>query len=297
MKKFFLGIDGGGTKTALCLIDENMNIISQAVSGPSSYDTVTLDIIKKHICEALSELKYEGEIVSVFAGLGGVASESDSQIIKEMLSQINEFKDSMIEVENDVANAYYACLGEEDGIVCIMGTGAVAYGVKNGISHRCSGYGYQEGDPGSSYDLGRHALKYYAKVVDKRLPKTSFSDAIGKAINAYTFGDLAHYFVKATRTEIASLAKIVTANSDEANAKKIIDNSVDSMIEIINTVYNVLEFDEAKISIVGSLGNAKTYYRDSLFEKLNPNIKYVEPMYEAYLGSSIKALINYNRSV
>ena len=72
-----------------------------------------------------------------------------------------------------LANAYYACLGEEDGIVCIMGTGAVAYGVKNGISHRCSGYGYQEGDPGSSYDLGRHALKYYAKVVDKRLPKTS----------------------------------------------------------------------------------------------------------------------------
>ena len=49
MRKLFLGIDGGGTKTAVCLIDDKMNIIDQAVSGPSSYDTVSVEVIKNNM--------------------------------------------------------------------------------------------------------------------------------------------------------------------------------------------------------------------------------------------------------
>ena len=48
MKELYLGIDGGGTKTAVCLIDEKLNIISQSQSGPSSYDTVTQEVQSLH---------------------------------------------------------------------------------------------------------------------------------------------------------------------------------------------------------------------------------------------------------
>ena len=298
MEKYFLGIDGGGTKTALCLIDENLNMITTSISGPTSYDTVDLDTIKNNIIVGISQLSYAGEIVSVFAGLGGVAKSEDKEIIKNLLLTIPSLSDSKIEVDNDVVNAYYSAFGDENGIVAIIGTGSVAYGINNGKTHRCGGYCYQEGDAGSSYDLGRKALQYYAKVIDKRMPETDFSKAIGQAINTYCFADLAHYFIKATRTEIASIARIVTQYQNNEIAAKIINDSVDSMLEIIFTVYRELKFEKVNFSIIGSLGNADTLYKELLFKKINEsnyNIQYIKPKYEAYLGSSVKAIINYNR--
>lgn len=297
MKKYFLGIDGGGTKTAICLIDENMNIISSSVSGPSSYDTVTLETMKNNILNGINNLLYDGEIASVFAGIGGIAKKEDSEIVKKMLSTIPCLNKAIIEVDNDIVNAYYSALGNEDGIVVIIGTGSVAYGVHNNKSHRCGGYCYQEGDAGSSYDLGRKALQYYAKVIDKRLPASSFSQAIANEINIHNFGDLAHYFINATRTQIASLSKVVTANAHDENARKIIINGVTEILEMIDAVFKELKFSTAKISIIGSLGNADTLYKEILLKEIGKRkLTYVPLKYEAYLGSSIKALINYERN-
>lgn len=297
MNKYYLGIDGGGTKTAICLIDEKLNIVSSSVSGPSSYDTVPLETMKTNIESALNNLSFNGEIVSVFAGLGGIAKQDDTKIVKNVLLSIPVLSNAIIEVDNDIVNAYYSALGNQDGIVVIIGTGSVAYGIHNGKAHRCGGYCYQEGDAGSSYDMGKKALQYYAKVIDKRLPSSSFADAIAQEINVYTFGDLAHYFINATRTQIASLSKIVTANSDNDYARKIIVNGVNDILEMIDTVFNELNFEQAKISIIGSLGNADTLYREMLLKELSKrNINYVPLKYEAYLGSSIKALINYERT-
>ena len=92
MRKLFLGIDGGGTKTAVCLLDENKNIIAQAQSGPSSYDTVTQEVFKANILDALSKLTYEGEIVSVFAGLGGICNENDANVVRNTLLMIEVLK-------------------------------------------------------------------------------------------------------------------------------------------------------------------------------------------------------------
>ena len=296
MKELFLGIDGGGTKTAVCIIDKDMNIIGQAVSGPSSYDTVSVDEIKKNISNAISQIKFDGEIKSVFAGLGGIAKKEDSLVVKGILSEFTELSNALIEVDNDVLNAYYSALGDENGIVVIIGTGTVAYGVNNGKTHRCGGYCYQEGDAGSSYDLGRKALQYYARVIDKRYGESEFSNAIKEKIKVDNFGDLAHYLVNATRTEIASLAKVVTQNSDNEFAKKIINCAVFEVLAMIDTVYRELEFKNTKIAIVGSLGNADTLYKELLLNDLEKRkIKFIPLRYEAYLGSCVKALVNYER--
>lgn len=298
MKELYLGIDGGGTKTAVCVIDEKLNIISQSQSGPSSYDTVSQEVFVANVKDALSKLEYDGKIVSVFAGLGGICNQDDANVVINSLKSIDCLKDAIIDVDNDVTNAYYSSFGTEDGIVAIIGTGSVVYGIHNGKSHRCGGYCYQEGDAGSSYDLGRKALQYYAKVIDKRLPETVFSKAIGEFINVHNFADLAHYFVNATRTEIANVARIVTKHQEESEALKIINESVDSMVEMFMGVYNELKFDNVDFAIIGSLGNAETMYRKLLFKKLKENVQnvnFVNSKYEAYLGSSIKALINYER--
>lgn len=43
-KSYFIGVDGGGTSTRACLIDENKKILGIGKGGPSSIDTVTSEV-------------------------------------------------------------------------------------------------------------------------------------------------------------------------------------------------------------------------------------------------------------
>ena len=50
---YILGIDGGGTKTKVSLITDLGIFVGSAVSGPSSIDTVSLEVSLQNIEEAL----------------------------------------------------------------------------------------------------------------------------------------------------------------------------------------------------------------------------------------------------
>ena len=71
-RKYYLGIDGGGTKTAFIVIDENNEMVYQNVLGPSSLDTVPLIDIEKLLLAESKNIPYK--ISAIFAGIGtGVA--------------------------------------------------------------------------------------------------------------------------------------------------------------------------------------------------------------------------------
>lgn len=291
-KKYYLGIDGGGSKTAFAIIDENNNLVYYKECGPSSLDTVSLNKIKEVFIEGTSSFKYQ--VDGVFAGLGGISSISQQEKINELIASLKIVKPSTkIDSGNDCINALYGSLNGEDGIVLIAGTGSVCYGKHNDKYFRAGGYCYQEGDGGSSYYLGYRALQYLARVIDKRMKKSDLSEALKKEINCYDYSSLASYFVSANRTQIASLSKIVTKYSYCSYAKKIIKDGVDEVLLMIKTVYRELKFDqEIKFSIIGSLGNADTLYKELLLKgikKIDERIIFVNKMNEAYFGSALKA--------
>lgn len=291
--KYYLGIDGGGTKTAICIINENKEIIDVKVGKPSSIDTVTLQDTKNNIEEIINQLNISFDITTCFAGLGGVSSIEDKVNVKNILKTINKLKNTKIVVDNDIISALVAGNGKEQGMAVIIGTGSVVYG-DNGIkTHRCGGYCHQEGDAGSAFDLGIKALRYLAKVMDKRLKETEFSKILMKELNCYTQSELIKQFQK-TRTEIAQIARIVTKFDHLNESKEIISTSVEEIIEMTKTVYNVLNFDEVTLAITGSLGNAKTYYKEYLFKRINeelPKVKIQKAIYEAYYGAALKAYL------
>lgn len=291
--KYYLGIDGGGTKTAICIINENKEIIDVKVGKPSSIDTVTLQDSKNNIEEIINQLNITFDITTCFAGLGGVSSNEDKENVKNILKTINKLKNTKIIVDNDIISALVAGTGKEQGMAVIIGTGSVVYG-DNGIkTHRCGGYCHQEGDAGSAFDLGIKVLRYLAKVMDKRLKETEFSKILMKELNCYTPSELIKQFQK-TRTEIAQIARIVTKYDYLNEAKEIISTSVEEIIEMTKTVYNVLNFNEVTLAITGSLGNANSYYKDYLFKRISeelPKVKIQKAMYEAYYGAALKAYL------
>lgn len=291
MKKYYLGIDGGGTKTAFCLIDETLNICETIYAGPTSLDTVDEATTRANLAK-LESFPLDGKIVSCFAGIGGIANAEDQQKVIKMLKGFSILSEAIIEADNDVVNALVGGIGKTEGIVCIIGTGSVAFGIHNGKRHRCGGYCYQEGDAGSSYDLGKKSLQHLARVYDKRLRPSAFSEEVAKSALVNDYVSLVKYFTSSSRTMVASLAKTVTKASDNEYARAIMDQGALEIILMIKTVYNELNFEKTDLAIIGSLGNADTYYRLKLIDELKkqlPNVSLIDNRFSAHYGAALMA--------
>lgn len=292
-KKYYLGIDGGGSKTAFAIIDNNNELVFYKECGPTSLDTVSLDTFSSVVKQGVEGFAFKVE--GIFAGIGGISSTKQIEQVKSILKNLSVCKkDTFVDAGNDVINALYGSLAGENGIVLIAGTGSVCFG-KNGKKYaRAGGYCYQEGDGGSSYDLGMKALQYLARVIDYRYEDSDFARAISNQINCYDYSSLAKYFITANRTEIASLAKIVTKYQKNEFARDIIEKGVNEVLLMIKAVYNQLDFNQNQVyfSIVGSLGNADTLYKELLLEgikSISSKIVYNPKKFEAYIGSALKA--------
>jgi len=284
--KYYLGIDGGGTKTTYQVIDENKKIIEEKTSLGTSIDTYSISEVKKRLLTNINSFKYK--FSGIYAGMGGIASNNDIETIKNILKSS---KNCIGEVGagNDVTNALEGAVNG-DGIVLIAGTGSVAYGKNKNITHRSGGYGYKEGDAGSSYYLGYRALQHLGRVIDKRLPITSFAKALMKETKCYDFASLAYHFGEVSRSYVASIAVVVTSYAKKDKyARKIIEDAVNYSLEMIHCVYKQCKFKKANFSIIGGLGNANTLYKELLLKGLNKNITYIKKKYEASYGASLLA--------
>ena len=272
----FLGIDGGGTKTKVMLVDEAMRTLAVFESGPSSIRTVPIEDTIKHINEALQQCRYaapKAKISCVFAGLGDIASTADEDEVAKQLRRLDGLETAQINVKNDVYNAHAGALAGEAGIAIIIGTGSVAFGIDEaGHHHRAGGYSYKEGDFGSAYWLGREALSLLGKALDQRVKKSPLTDALQAQFKLESFSDVVtlyetHY---TERTAVADLAKLVTrfALEGDSHALSIIERATDELVLMIQAVNHTLNLRNKAIGIIGSLGNAPTPLRDKFIEKV-----------------------------
>lgn len=285
--KYYLGIDGGGTKTTYQVIDENKKIVDETTSNGTSIDTYPMEEVKKRLLTNINKFKYK--FSGIYAGLGGITSNKDIEMIKKILKSSKNCV-GKVGAGNDVTNALEGAVNG-DGIVLIAGTGSVAYGKNKTITHRSGGYGSKEGDSGSSYFLGMKALQYLARVIDKRFPESSFSKDLCKEIKCCDFSSYAKFLYAADRSYIASLAVFVTKHAKTNKyARYIVELAVDEALLMINTVFRECKFKKAIFSIIGGLGNADTLYKELLLKKLNKNITFIPKKYEASYGSSLLAI-------
>jgi N-acetylglucosamine kinase-like BadF-type ATPase len=110
-------------------------------------------------------------------------------------------------VTTDVEIALIAAFGDRPGIVVSAGTGSIAVARdRNGQLHRLGGYGWQMGDEGSGYAIGRAALGAASRARDGRSPATALERRMLEAARCADFDALVRWAASATPGEVASLA-------------------------------------------------------------------------------------------
>jgi N-acetylglucosamine kinase-like BadF-type ATPase len=162
---YFLGIDGGGTKTQFLLQNAEGEILQDLCLSASNPFSVGMEqsvaVLSEGIRRVCQGIPY-GKI-SVFAGIAGAGVGNARNALTDALGH---FRFSSLKVDNDAANIISATLKNRDGVVGILGTGSVVFAIHNGVRTQIGGYGHLLGDALSGSELGRQCLGAVYRELD-----------------------------------------------------------------------------------------------------------------------------------
>ena len=183
---YFLGMDGGGTRTAAALADERGRVLARAEAGPSNPHKVGFEAAQRELLRAARRAVRQAHLKpraldAVCVGLAGVARPPVHRRLLAWLRQSIPARFHLL--TSDAAIALEAALGDSPGIIVISGTGSIAYGRdERGRALRSGGWGTLLDDAGSGYDLGRKAIASALRAFDGRGRRTRLEAKICRAL-------------------------------------------------------------------------------------------------------------------
>ena len=127
---YYLGIDGGGTKTQFTIINENVEVIQSIKKGTSHFKQIGLTGVEGVLREGLNEVLNKSNLTKdkidgVCIGLAGYGNiREDREKLQNIIEKV--FKDFNYIIRNDVEIAISGALNGDDGIVIVSGTGSIA---------------------------------------------------------------------------------------------------------------------------------------------------------------------------
>ncbi|MFZ5518109.1 MAG: N-acetylglucosamine kinase [Candidatus Zhuqueibacterota bacterium] len=303
MNHYVIGVDGGGTKTELVLIDNSGNYIGRAKVGSSNYQAIGGEKLKEILLSGFSDLLKSTNVLSqkvdhVFLGLAGAGRESDRKEIKALF-QNTEFQDK-ITVDSDAIVALAGAFGTAPGIIIISGTGAICFGKNSeGKVMRSGGWGYLLGDEGSGYYIGRKAIMAALKYFDGRGEKTRLRQVLEQHFNLQSIELIIPlvYQNKIDRVAIAQLAPMVfeQATKGDVVSDEIIRGTGRELGKLAKAVAEKLNFanEEIKVAFIGSIFKQKEMLINDISKELYElswNVQITEPMFEPQFGAALMAM-------
>ncbi len=283
--RYFLGVDGGGTSTTACLINQIGQVISTGVGGPSNIYFTSEQQVAKSIKDAInSAIKYgkaqyhDLKIDRACLALAGAGRKEDAKrafdVVKPVMNSISFF------VTEDVKAALYGALGSQDGIAVISGTGSNCLGVKKGKYKRSGGWGSLLGDEGSGFKIAQRALIAALRDYDGRSRTTSLTKRFLKHFDLKTPEQLLPVVHKLTREQIAALATVVfeEAALEDLAAVEIINSESIELVQMVKSVYKALDFPaKTPVAMIGGCFSA-SILKSTFIKHLKEAIPKIRPI-------------------
>ncbi|MBZ5670847.1 MAG: hypothetical protein LAO04_14100 [Acidobacteriia bacterium] len=192
---YFLGIDGGGTRTTAWLANEGGKVLTRVEAGPSNPLKVGLRAAQREIRSAMREalrraaapkaaLRRRSSAIldCVCAGIAGSERRAVHGPLFAWMRQHIPARHHLL--TSDAAIALAAAVGDSPGIIVIAGTGSIAFARDDrGRLLRAGGWGIPFDDFGSGYDLGRRAVTAALQAFDGRGPRTGLTERICRVLD------------------------------------------------------------------------------------------------------------------
>lgn len=286
-----MGIDGGGSHVRVAITTQDLKLIASAEGGSANPNSAgraaAAQTVQETMRSALSNARLKpADIRAVAAGIAGTVTARDW--VRETVAAV--LTEATIRAASDFEIALVGAQGERRGVLILAGTGSVAYGVNEaGDSVQVGGWGYLLGDEGSGYMLGLKALQAVVRAADGREPPTQLTKAILKTLDLREPSELIAWIYAPGRTrEVAQLAPLVLAETDDPAVKRIIAESVTELALMAETVVRRLKLESPAFAFAGGLLSETNPVSEGLRAALGlPAIPI--PKYSPVIGAALLA--------
>jgi glucosamine kinase len=283
---YFLGFDGGGTKTEAVLANAEGGVVARGAAGPSNplrtgYTKAWFSLSEAADAVLAGGKIHAGHIRGICAGLGGAGRAGVARRVKVFFER--SFPNAAVSVTTDLEIALEAAFGSGEGILLLAGTGSAAFGRgANGRTARAGGRGPWISDEGSAFDIGRHALRAVALAEEHRGPDTALSQRIFKWHECRDWDPLLERIAKNPDEVLPKTFPLVAevAEAGDAVAREILAAAAASLASLVDSVANELGWRDRNFSIakVGGVFGRSVFFDaavESQLKKARPRARWV----------------------
>ncbi|GGD47480.1 N-acetylglucosamine kinase [Pseudoxanthomonas indica] len=303
-RAYYLGVDGGGTKTRFALIDGAGDLLAQSQFGTTYHPEIGLDgvrdVLTRGIDAVLQETGISADALG-FAFFGLPAHGEDSRATAALdLIPASVLGHDRYTCDNDTVCGWAGSLACQDGINVVAGTGSIGYGQRQGVGARAGGWGEAFSDEGSAHWIAMQGLNVYSRMSDGRLPQGALHGIFNAALKiehdldicALIYGPQAY-----TRGDVAQLSPLVAqaAREGDVAARDIFVRAGQELAAIIDALRVNLKFQAGEtvpVSYSGGAFSAGDLLLGPFHEALRaayPHFDVRQPLYDPHYGAALYA--------
>lgn len=256
-ERYYLGVDGGGSKCRASVADAQGRVLGSALAGPAN-PFHGVEAARQSIEDAARGALEDAGMPSITlgqlvvgAGLAGVNLPSVYRAMSEWSYPFAAFH-----LTTDLRIACVGAHQSDEGAIIVTGTGSCGYVRVGGEERLIGGYGFSFGDQGSGAWMGLEAIKAALLAVDELGPETRLTGDIADHLGVRGLALVETMSGKAS-SDYARLAPLVltAAEADDRVAKSIVEQGAEYISAMAR---KLLSHNPPRLSMIGGLAEPLT---------------------------------------
>jgi glucosamine kinase len=287
----YLGMDGGGSKTAWAIGDEH-SLIARGVLGPSNFVRVGEVKAREALLAAVAQAcaaagVQASDVRSTCLGLAGAGK---AHIKAWAHSIVSEHLLGKIQIVGDMVTAHEAAFKGGPGAIVIAGTGSIAFARNaKGETARAGGWGFAISDEGSGHWIGRQAITAVLRAVDAG-SETALLSKLLECWHLKTVEELAAAGNAVPAPDFATLMPAVLASAEvgDSTAFSILERAGVELADIANVVIRRILGEDSRVAMSGGVFRHSEHVRQAFYNKvrtLHPSAKVHSEMVDPVDGA------------
>lgn len=269
--KYFLGIDGGGTRTTAAVSDESGKVLVKNIGKSINFYSVGMEKARENLASVINDI-YENiggiEFEAAFIGCSALDDEASEDTKNALCDGI--IKAEKIGMNSDVYVALASSGEDKCRLVAICGTGSIVTGIdENGNIKTKGGWGHVFGDEGSAYSIAVNALKACAMLYDEG----KITPLVKKAEEFFDVEDFRLaidkiYSPETTKDVLASFSqKVAEVSEEDFVAKTIILNDAHFFSKTVLALLNEIK-NCTLLSLYGGVFQNNKLFKDTFMDDI-----------------------------
>ena len=218
----YIGVDGGGTKTALAAYEDGVQLCAAKV-GAMNYNFIGVDAAAEHVIEGVRALGLPPDRIAAI-GIGDPSIDDTAPTSPD--SPTARFAQALtcalgvpVHIRSDAYMTLFGLTGGlERAVLMLSGTGAMGIAENAaGQTTVAGGWGRLSGDEGSGYYIAIEGIKAALQASDGIAPRTALIEAALKHFGVNEPRELIGVFYGEDEVDIASFSSAVAACAEKGD--------------------------------------------------------------------------------